>query len=115
VSTYPSPAKVTIGADRIVRATLSRPRPYYCRGDTQRLAVGEILVTVTFNTPLRDANWVFAGLTIVNSADSLIDVPDITITGRSQKSASGFTVKLSAAPLSDNFYLDWNIAEKYNP
>lgn len=113
--TYPSPSKLTIAADRVVKITLSRPRPYYSRSGTTRLTQGSVVVTVTFATALRDANWVFAGLTFWNSADPVIDVQMLSAMGRIAKSASGFELVLNAPPLSDNYYLDWSIAESYNP
>lgn len=124
MSTYPPLAKTTIGQDRVIRTTISRPRPYYSRSGTKRLSLANITidptsglpkVTVTFNTPLRDANWVFAGLTFWNSADADIDVVQISAMGRTQKSQSGFTVQLSALPPTEDTYMDWSIAEAYDP
>lgn len=115
MATYPPTAKVTITTARVAKVTIGRPRPYYSRGDTQRLTVGETTVTVTFDTALRDANWVFAGLTFLNWADPAIDVVQLAATARIQKSASGFELLLTAPPPSDNYYLDWSIAEVYNP
>lgn len=115
MATFPNAAKIQVENSGTVKVQIGRPRPYYCRGDTQRLVAGEILVVVVFTTPLKDANWIFSSLQIWNKDDDLIDIPDLIITGRTAKSASGFTVKLSAPPLSDNFYLDWAIAERYNP
>lgn len=112
---YPVAAKVTVGADRVVKATIGRPRPYYCRSGTQQLQELVREVVVTFNTPLVDANWVFAGLTFINTADADIDIVQLSATQRVAKSASGFTLLLNAAPNSNNYYLDWSIAEAYNP
>lgn len=112
---HPSPAKVTIGSDRVVKVVISRPRSPYSRADIQDLAAGTREVTVTFDTPTADANWVLGALTIVNSADPAIDVQAITAVGRTAPSQSGFSVILSAAPLSANYKLHWSIMEAYNP
>lgn len=112
---YPSPAKITIGADRVAKITIGRPRPYYSRSGTQALAALETAVVVNFPTPLRDANWIFAGLTFWNSADADIDIVQLMATSRLAKSASGFTLLLAAPPPTANYNLDWSIAEAYNP
>lgn len=113
---FPSAAKVTVGADRVVKVSISRPRPYYARGGTVNLNELVTSVSVTFNTPLADANWVFAGLTIWNSADPEVDIVYMGVISRVAKSASGFTVSLSAPPPAGSSYkLDWSIAEAYDP
>ncbi len=116
MSDFPSAAKVRITSDRVVKVTIGRPRPYYSRSGTARLDPSDgRVVVVTFNTPLKDANWVFAGLTFWNIADADIDVVQLAATSRLAKSASGFTLLLAAPPPSDNYYLDWSIAEAYDP
>jgi len=115
MSNYPSPAKINISSDRVVKIALSRPRPYYSRGDTVDLAPFETEVVVEFNTPLQDANWVFSSIFFWNSADAEIDVVHLQAVGRVQKSASGFTLRLNAPPPTDNYKMDWAIAERYNP
>lgn len=116
MSDFPAPARLSVTSDRVVTIKGSiRPRPYYSRGDTQRLVAGETTVTVTFNTPVKDTSWVFAGLTFVNYDDAEIDVVHLEAIGRIQKSQSGFQLRLNAPPPTDNYYLDWSIAEKYNP
>lgn len=112
---YPNPSKVTVGPDRVVKVTISRPRSPYSRAGIQNLSAGTREVSVTFTTPTVDANWVLGALTIVNSADSAIDVQAITAVGRTAPSQSGFSVILSAAPLSANYKLHWSIMEAYNP
>lgn len=112
---YPATAKIQVAADRTVKVSTGRPRPYYSRGDTVDLAPGEVAVEVEFNTPLKDANWVFAGLTFWNSQDADVDIVFIAAVSRVLKSASGFTLLLSAPPPSDGHKLDWAIAERYNP
>lgn len=112
---YPPTAKINISRDRVAKIVLSRPRPYYSRSGTKDLAANERLVTVTFATALADANWIFAGLTFWNSADAEIDIIQLQAMGRIAKSASGFTVLLNVAPPTDNYKMDWSIAEAYNP
>lgn len=112
---YPPTAKVVVGNDRVVKVVVGRPRPYYSRGGTKRLEAGSVIVTVTFNTELRDANWVFAGLTFWNSADAVVDTVQLSAMGKIQKSASGFQLVLSGPPPTDNYYMDWSIAESYDP
>ncbi len=121
---YPPLAKIRRTPDRISIIRTSRPRPYYSRSGTTRLSNANITidgtsglpkVTVTFATQLRDANWVFAGLTFWNSADPDIDVVQLAATGRVQKSATGFTIQLSTLPPTEDYYVDWSIAEAYNP
>lgn len=112
---FPPAAKVKVEAEGTVKVTIGRPRPYYSRGDTQRLVAMETSVVVTFNTPVKDTNWVFAGLTFWNSADADIDVVHLQTIGRILKSQSGFQLLLNGPPPTDNYYLDWAIAEKYNP
>jgi hypothetical protein len=116
MSDFPAPAKLKITGDRVVQLKGNiRPRPYYCRGDTQRLVAGDVAVVVEFNTDLKDANWVFSCLQIWNSQDADADVVFIQALPRVLKSASGFTLLLSAPPPTDGYYLDWAIAERYNP
>ena len=115
MSDFPAPAKLTIGADRVAKVVIGRPRPYYSRSDTEELQEGVVSVAVLFNTPLRDANWVFAGLTFWNATDSDVDVVQLLAVSRLAKSASGFTLLLSAPPNSPYYRLDWSIAEAYNP
>lgn len=113
---YPAPAKLKITSDRVVKIKTSRPRPYYCRSGTEQLFNADgVTVVVEFATPLKDANWVFAGLTFWNSADADIDIVQLAATSRLAKSASGFTLQLSAPPPNDNYFLDWSIAEAYDP
>lgn len=113
---YPAAAKVQVSSDRVVKVTIGRPRPYYSRGGTKVLASADgTAVVVTFATPLKDANWVFAGLTFWNSGDANIDVVQLAATSRLAKSASGFTLQLAAPPPNDNYRLDWSIAEAYDP
>lgn len=99
----------------MAKIVLSRPRPYYSRSGTEDLAANERLVTVNFGTALRDANWIFAGLTFWNSADEEIDIIQLQAMGRVQKSASGFTVLLNVPPPTGNYKMDWSIAEAYDP
>lgn len=114
---YPAPAKLKITSDRVVQFKGNiRPRPYYCRADTQRLDPEDgVAVVVVFNTPLKDANWVFSSLQIWNSASADADVNFISPMPRVAKSATGFTLLLSSPPPTDEYYLDWAIAERYNP
>lgn len=121
---YPKASKVVVQTGRAVKVVVGRPRPYYSRSGTTRLSNANITidptsglpkVVVTFATQLRDANWVFAGLTFWNSAEADIDVVQLSATGRVQKSQSGFTVQLSTLPPTEDYYMDWSIAEAYNP
>jgi hypothetical protein len=115
LSNYPSPAKVVVGSDRIVKVTISRARAYYSKAGIQDLVQGTREVTVDFDTPMADANWVYGSMCIVNSADPAVDVQQISVIGRSAPSQGGFDLLLSAAPLSGNYKLHWQIAEAYNP
>ncbi len=112
MSDFPSPAKVTITSDRVAVVQISRPRAYYSRGGTKRLLADAIAVVVTFDSPVKDTNWVFGGLTFWNSADADVDVVFIGAIARVLKSQSGFTLLLSAAPPNSDHFLDWTIAEK---
>lgn len=121
---YPPLAKVNVGPDRVVSVVTSRPRPYYCRADTVQLTPGNLTVdpasgltsiVVKFKTVLKDANWVFSSLTFWNVGDADLDVVQLAATGRTLKSASGFTLLLAGQPPTPNYYLDWAIAERYNP
>lgn len=121
---FPPIAQVTIGADRVAKVQTTRARPYYSRGDTMRLTPdkltidpdsGATKVAVVFKTVLADVNWIFAGLTFWNNADADIDIVQLQATGRVMKSQAGFTVQLNGPPPTDNYYMDWAIAERYNP
>lgn len=115
MSFYPSPAKVVVQNDRIVKVVISRPRAYYSRADKQQLVAGETAVRVNFGTELQDANYVVGSLSIQNSADALIDIVSIVPMVRSGMQQSGFDVLLTAPPPSGNYWLHWAIAEEYNP
>lgn len=115
MSSFPGASKLRVTNELVAKINIARPKAYYSRGGTQRLEVGQVVVTVTFTTPLKDTNWVFGALTVWNSADAAVDIQQITAVGRSAKSQSSFEVLLSSPPLSDNYYLDWTIAEAFNP
>lgn len=115
MSSYPVPAKVVVGSDRVVKVTISRARAYYSKGDTEDLAQGVREVAVVFNTPMKDANWVFGSLIFWNNTDARVDVVQLQATGVTAKSQSGFTVLLNAGPPTANYKMDWTIAEAYNP
>lgn len=121
---YPPVAKSVVTPDRVIKTTVSRPRPYYCRGDTVVLTNGNVFfdpvsglpkVTVKFKTPVKDTNWVFSTLFFWNNTDADIDIVQLEATGRVMKSQAGFTVQLSAVPPTENYNMDWAIAERYNP
>lgn len=112
---YPGPSKIVIGTDRVAKIYVTRPRAYYSRAATQRLEQGMQEVEVEFPTPMKDANWVFGALTFWNTADSNLDKVHLQALGITAKSQSGFTVLLNGVPPTDNYYLDWSIAEAYNP
>lgn len=109
---FPAPSNIEIGEDRIAIIEISRPRAYYSRGGTVRLYPDTVTYVVVFDTPFKDTNWVFGGLTFVNSQDSDVEVPFLAAMSRVQKSQSGFTFMLNAPPISDGHYLDYTIAEK---
>lgn len=109
---YPAPSKIKIGQDRIAIVKISRPRAYYSDAGQHRLLPGEVLVAVLFDTPMKDTNWVGPFLSFWNVADPEIEIVQLAATGRMLKSQSGFTVLLAQPPPSDNYYMDWSIAEK---
>lgn len=113
--TYPSPAKVNVTSDRVVKVTTTRPKAYYSRGGTQSLEVGVREFSVAFTTPLKDANWVFGALTFWNIVDARLDIVQLSVTAVTAKSQSGFTVLLAAPPPTGSYNMDWTIAEAYNP
>ncbi len=113
--TYPSPAKIRIDSDRVVRIKIIRPKAYYSRAGIQALAQGVVAVRVDFTTPLVSAAWVIGSLSVVNSADPTIDVIAISAVLRSDPSQSGFDILLSTPPNSGNYKLHWSIAEEYDP
>ncbi len=115
MSVYPPIAKTQVTRSGVIKTTIARPKAYYSRGSSQRLPAGQITVHVTFTTPLRDASWVFGGMTIWNNGDAAIDLQFIQIIGVSAKSQSGFDLLLSTPPMTDNYWLDWTIAESTNP
>lgn len=109
---YPQPSKIKIGQDRIAVIKITRARAYYSEGGQHRLAAGEVLVTVNFDTPMKDTNWVGPFLHFWNSADPEIEIVQLAATGRVLKSQAGFTLLLDAPPPTDNYYMDFSIAEK---
>ena len=111
----PGASKVKVLSTKVAKITIARPKAYYSRGDTEVLVADERSVVVEFDTPLKDANWVFGGMTVWNTANDPVDVVQISVMGISAKSQSGFTVLLSTAPPNDNYRLDWTIAEAFNP
>lgn len=115
MANYPTPAKVTVGADRVVKVVISRPRAYYSKAGTADLVAGVREVAVAFTTPMADANWKFGGFTFWNITDARVDVVQLQATGVTAKSQSGFTVLLNGAPPTGNYKMDWTIAEAYNP
>lgn len=112
---YPGASKVKVLSTKVAKITVGRPKAYYSRGGTKDLAADERSVEVLFTTPLKDANWVFGGMTVWNTANDPVDVVQISVMGISAKSQSGFTVLLSSAPPNANYKLDWTIAEAFNP
>ena len=114
MSTYPAIAKTKITPSGVVKTTIARPKAYYSRAGSKRLEAGQTSVQIAFTTPLADAAWIFGGMTIWNSADADIDTVQIGILGRTAKSQSGFTLLITPPP-TDNYWLDWTIAEEFNP
>lgn len=112
---YPGASKLTVSTGRIAKIYIARPKAYYSRAATQALDADERSVVVEFTTPLKDANWIFGGMTVWNTANDPVDVVQISVVGISAKSQSGFTVLLSSAPPNANYKLDWSIAEAFNP
>lgn len=112
---YPSPAKVVVGSDRVVKVTISRPRAYYSKAGTANLAADTRSVAVTFTTPMQDTNWKFGGLTFWNTTDAAVDLVQLSAMGVTAKSQSGFTVLLNVGPPTANYKMDWTIAEAYDP
>lgn len=115
MSNYPSPAKVTVGSDRVVKVVISRARAYYSKAATQALAAGTREVDVVFTTPMKDTSWIFGSFTFWNTADARVDMVQLQAFGVTAKSQGGFTVLLNVGPPTANYKMDWTIAEAYNP
>ncbi len=117
--TFPGAARVSVDSDRVVKVVIRRDRPIYSRGDQKRLTAGEVDVQVFFGddddpTDLPDNDYIVPMIGIFNSADDRNLA--VLITGFVyQKSESFFRVRLSAPPPTDNYYMEWAIAETYNP
>lgn len=112
MSNYPSPSKVVIGSDRVVKVVISRARSYYSDAGTVDLAASTRLVVVAFAKTLKDTNWVFGGFTFWNIADAQVDIVQLAVIGVTAKSQSGFSVLLSTAPPTANYKMDFTIAEE---
>jgi hypothetical protein len=69
---------------------------------------GQSFIAVSFIAAMADASWVFGGCQVLNTVDSAaLDILVGTITA---KSATGFTIQLSGAPDSGNYFLQWAVA-----
>lgn len=113
---FPGASKITIDTGPTVKVTVNRPRAPYARGGAVSLNYGADQVVVTFGTPLPDANYVVAGLSVQNWTDNPNLTPFITARLISAPSQSGFTVQLSSGPPAGTSYkLHWAIAEVFNP
>lgn len=108
-----SAAKVVVTSSGVAQVTVSRVRAPYARAGSEAVTVASETVTVAFTTPLPDNNYVIAGC-IANTTDNPNITPILTFMPTS-KGASGFTVRLSAPALTDNYRLYWAIAEIFSP
>jgi hypothetical protein len=118
MSGYPGAARVSITEDRTVKVVIRRDRPQYSRGGSKLLTMGDVEVQVFFGpdatpTALPNNNYI-VHVGIFNSADNRNLAAHITGYVY-QKSQSFFWVRLSAPPPTGNYYLEWSIAENYNP
>ena len=122
---FPAAAKIIAQPNgKAAQLQLTRAKAYYSRGGQVRLtpakitidpATGLSTVVIEFPTPLKDTNWISAGITFVNIGDSPIDMVFLQGQVISMPSQTGFTVLLSTAPPTDNYYMNWGIAEIHNP
>lgn len=112
---YPGAAKVKVTSNQVVKVKIVRSRPSYARADVTDIPQGTDEVEIEFETPLPSADWVFAGLSIVNHSDAHDLSQYLTVKGVTAPSQSGFTVKLSAPTLTDKYKLHWAITEVLNP
>jgi hypothetical protein len=80
----------------------------FTRQGVTPLVNGQAFIAVTFIAAMADASWVFGGCQVLNTVDSAaLNIVVATITS---KSASGFTIQLSGAPDSGNYFLQWAVA-----
>lgn len=122
---FPAAARIVAQpSGKAAKLLLSRPKAYYSRAGQVRLTPDKITidpqtglstVVVAFPTPVKDTNFVVLGLTFMNVGDSPIDIVFIQAMPIVLQSQAGFTVLLSIAPPTDNYYMNWGIAEIHNP
>jgi hypothetical protein len=80
----------------------------FARQGVTPLVNGQSFVSVVFLGAMNDATWVFGGCQVFNTVDgSALNIVPATITA---KSASGFTIQLSGAPDSGNYFLQWAVS-----
>jgi hypothetical protein len=112
---YPGAAKVSLSSPRTVKVNVVRPKPIYSRAGVINLQAGVTEYNVEFPTPLPDAEYVVSSLSVNNYVDNRNLIPFIKAFAWGVKGANYFQVKLDTAPPTENFKLEWAIAEKYNP
>lgn len=125
MANFPKAAKIVPQpSGKAAKLLLSRQKAYYSRAGQLRLtpdkitidaATGLPTVVIPFPTPLKDANWVPGGLSFMNYQDALVDIVFLQATAIAIQSQNSMTVLLSALPPTDNYYLNWSIAEIHNP
>lgn len=125
MSNFPAAARlVEQPSGKAAKLVLSRAKAYYSRAGQVRLTPDKITidantglstVVVAFPTPVKDTNFVVLGLTFMNVGDSLVDIVFLSAMPTVLQSQAGFTVLLSTAPPTDNYYMNWGIAEIHNP
>jgi hypothetical protein len=109
-----SAAVVKVEADGALAVSIQRPgRGAYSRAGEQRINAGDITVTIAFNTQLPDTNYI-PQMNIGNSIDDPNLAPLITA-HLYQRTANGFTFRLSNGPLTGNYFAYWTMAEINNP
>jgi hypothetical protein len=80
----------------------------FTRQGVTPLVNGQSFIAVTFLAAMADNSWVFGGCQVLNTVDaSALNIVVGTLTA---KSATGFTIQLSGAPDSSNYFLQWAVA-----
>jgi hypothetical protein len=80
----------------------------FTRQGVTPLVNGQSFVAVVFIAAMADNTWVFGGCQVLNIVDgAALSIVPTTITS---KTAAGFTIQLSGAPDSGNYFLQWSVA-----
>lgn len=116
---FPGAAKIQIlpGANPVARITLERNKPIYSRSFAINLQGGNNApdtYVVAFPTPITDTNYTVQ-LSIHNFGDDPALLTFITAMLTTAPAQAGFTFKLSAVPLTNNYWIHIALGEVYNP